>query len=221
MWALQALKVLKEMHQRKAFTSLLGVSLAEAGKTNDKAQAAQMRSLDLSMHIAAGTLPDAWVVGQQVSDPAYPCTSPVLLAQPTVQGKHLGAAILCHTTMMFRKVLSGHMINPCAISYKCFAFLQLIEQHKKASLPSSSLAEVHLVMGNMKDDLGLFADAQQLWQEAVDMYQQECSALGIKERQVQFACCRLYGMHRCLIAAQTCNIKRRIDKQRIESQQNH
>ncbi len=72
MWALQALKVLKEMQQRKAFTSLLGVSLAEAAKTNDKAQAAQMRSLDLSMHIAAGTLPDAWVVGHQVSEPGLP-----------------------------------------------------------------------------------------------------------------------------------------------------
>ena len=66
MCSLQALNVLKEMQQRKAFTSLLGASLAEAGKTNDKAQAAQMRSLDLSMHIAAGTLPDAWVVGYQV-----------------------------------------------------------------------------------------------------------------------------------------------------------
>ncbi len=69
MCSLQALKVLKEMQQRKAFMSLLGVSLAEASKTNDKAQAAQMRSLDLSMHIAAGTLPDAWVVGHQVSEP--------------------------------------------------------------------------------------------------------------------------------------------------------
>ena len=88
---------------------------------------------------------------------------------------------------MFRKVLSGHLINQHAISYKCCAFLQLIEQHKKASLPSSSMAEVYLVMGNMKDDLGLFADAQQLWQEALDMYQQECSARGLKERQVQLA----------------------------------
>jgi len=78
MCPLQALKVLKEMQQRKAFTSLLGVSLAEAGKTNDKAQAAQMRSLDLSMHIATGTLPDAWVVGHQVSEPGLPLyiTSP-------------------------------------------------------------------------------------------------------------------------------------------------
>ncbi|KAL0048239.1 hypothetical protein WJX82_010821 [Trebouxia sp. C0006] len=133
---LQALKVLKEMQQRKAFTSLLGVSLAEAAKTNDKAQAAQMRSLDLSMHIAAGTLPDAWVVGHQ-----------------------------------------------------------LIEQHKKASLPSSSLAEVYLVLGNMKDDLGLFADAQQLWQEALDVYQQECSALGFKERQAHPELRNLYTVH--------------------------
>lgn len=91
-----------------------------------------------------------------------------------------------------------------AISYKCLAFLQLMEQHQKASLPSSSLADVCLVMGNMKDDLGLFADAQQLWQEALDIYQQECSSLGLKERQVQLACCWLHGMHRCLTAAQTC-----------------
>ncbi len=120
---------------------------------------------------------------------------------------------------MFRKVPLGHMVNQHAISNKYFAFLQLIEQHKKASLPSSSLAEVYLVMGNMKDDLGLFADAQQLWQEALDIYQQECSALSLKERQVQLACCWLYGVHRCLIAAQICNIKRRIDKRRIESQE--
>ncbi len=63
---MQALRVLKEMQQRKAFTSLLAVSLAEAGKVNDKALAARMRCLDLSMHIAAGTLPEAWVTGQQV-----------------------------------------------------------------------------------------------------------------------------------------------------------
>ena len=88
---------------------------------------------------------------------------------------------------------SGHMYDQQAMFYKCFALLQVIEQHQKASLPSSSLAEVYLVMGNMKDDLGLFPDAQQLWQQALDIYQQECSALGLKERQVQLACCRLYG----------------------------
>lgn len=114
MCSLQALKVLKEMQQRKAFTSLLGVSLAEAGKTNDKAQAAQMRSLDLSMHIAAGTLPDAWVVGHQVSDPDDPCTSLVLLAQRTVQGKQLGAAIRCHMTMMFKTVSTTGTVSVSA-----------------------------------------------------------------------------------------------------------
>ncbi len=100
--------------------------------------------------------------------------------------------------MIFKKVATivtalaiRHMYNQQAISNKCLAFLQLIQQHQKAGLPSSSLAEVHLVMGNMKDDLGLFADAQQLWQEALDIYQQECSALGLKERQVQLACCWL------------------------------
>ena len=127
----QALIVLKDMQQRKAFTCLLGLSLAEAGKTNDKAQAAQMRSLDLSMHIAAGTLPDAWLVGHQVSEPGLP----LYLTSPTcttyrVQGKHLSAAVLCHTTMMFKKVATTvtalairHMYNQQAISNKCFAFL--------------------------------------------------------------------------------------------------
>ena len=111
MCPLQALKVLKEMQQRKAFTSLLGVSLAEAGKTNDKTQAAQMRSLDLSMHIASGTLPDAWVVGHQVSEPGLPLyiTSPACTTYSARQSSH--AAILYHTTMMFRKVPLGHMIN--------------------------------------------------------------------------------------------------------------
>ena len=64
--ALQALRVLKTMQQGKAFASLLAVSLAEAAKLNDKAAAAEMRCLDLSMQIAAGNLPDAWLVGEQV-----------------------------------------------------------------------------------------------------------------------------------------------------------
>lgn len=54
------------MQQGKAFASLLAVSLAEAGRLNDKAGAAEMRCLDLSMQIAAGNLPDAWLVGEQV-----------------------------------------------------------------------------------------------------------------------------------------------------------
>ena len=63
---LQALRVLQEMQQRTAFTSLLQLSLGEAAKVNGRAQAAHMQSLDLSMHIAAGSLPSAWGLGQQV-----------------------------------------------------------------------------------------------------------------------------------------------------------
>ncbi len=79
------------MQQHEAFTSLLGVSLAEAGKTNDKAQAAQMQSLDLSMHITAGTLADAWVVGHQVSEPGLPLyiTSPTCTAYSASQTSSL------------------------------------------------------------------------------------------------------------------------------------
>lgn len=63
---LQAVKVLMEMQQRKGFTALLAVSLAETSKLNDKARADQLRSLDLSMHIAAGTIPQACALAHQV-----------------------------------------------------------------------------------------------------------------------------------------------------------
>ena len=62
----QALKVLKDMQQRKAFTALLTLSLAEASRLNDKACSYEMQSLDLAMHIAAGTLPQAYTLAQQV-----------------------------------------------------------------------------------------------------------------------------------------------------------
>lgn len=63
---MQALKVLKEMQQRKAFTALLAIGLAEASKLNAKACADEMRLLDLAMHIAAGTLPQAYALTHQV-----------------------------------------------------------------------------------------------------------------------------------------------------------
>lgn len=58
------------MQQRKAFTALLTVSLAEASKLNDKACFHEMQSLDLAMHIAAGTLPQAYALVHQVVYPA-------------------------------------------------------------------------------------------------------------------------------------------------------
>lgn len=63
---LQALRVLKDMQQRKAFSALLAVSLAEASQLNARVCTAHMHSLDLSMHIAAGTLPPAFALTQQV-----------------------------------------------------------------------------------------------------------------------------------------------------------
>ena len=63
---LQALKVLKEMQQGKAFTALLAVALAEATKLNAKTCSDEMQSLDLAMHLAAGTLPQAYALAQQV-----------------------------------------------------------------------------------------------------------------------------------------------------------
>ena len=60
----------------------------------------------------------------------------------------------------------------------------MVEQHMKLSLPSSSLVQVCLVMGDMKDGLGLCTDADQLWQQALVSSQQECWDLGLKEQQV-------------------------------------
>ena len=63
---MQGLRVLREMKQGKAFMSLLAASLADSHKVNDKAQAAHMSTLSLGLHIEAGNLPAAWLVGQQV-----------------------------------------------------------------------------------------------------------------------------------------------------------
>ena len=70
---MQALKLLKEMQQRKAFTVLLAVGLAEASNLNAKACSDEMQSLDLAMHIAAGTLPQAYALAQQVGFPRGVC----------------------------------------------------------------------------------------------------------------------------------------------------
>lgn len=75
----QALKVLKDMQQRKAFTALLTVSVAEASKLHDKACSDEMQLLDLAMHIDAGTLPQAYTLAQQVGFPLC-CVHNVFLA---------------------------------------------------------------------------------------------------------------------------------------------
>ena len=57
------------MQHGKAFTALLAVALPEASKLNAKACSDEMQSLDLAMHIAAGTLPQAYALAQQVDFP--------------------------------------------------------------------------------------------------------------------------------------------------------
>lgn len=39
--------------------------------------------------------------------------------------------------------------------------------------------------GDMQDSLGLRSDAHKLWQQGLMLAQQECQALGLKERQVR------------------------------------
>lgn len=62
--------MLKEMQQGKAFTALLAVALTEAAKLNAKTCSDEMQSLDLAMHIAAGALPQAYALAQQVGFPS-------------------------------------------------------------------------------------------------------------------------------------------------------
>lgn len=52
-------------------------------------------------------------------------------------------------------------------------------------LPKRQLAEVCLMSGDMRDSLGLRSDAHKLWQQGLMLAQQECQALGLKERQVR------------------------------------
>lgn len=53
-------------------------------------------------------------------------------------------------------------------------------------LPKKQLAEVCMASGDMRHSLGLGSDAHQLWQQALLLAGQECQALGLKERQVQY-----------------------------------
>ena len=140
---LQALKVLKQMQQQKSFKSLLAVSLTEAAKVNDKAQAAHMQCLDLSMSIAAGDLPDAWDLGQQVCI-AYawlcirlmpwhhPCTR-LLVLQPC---HYSGKAILNHQNHQKRlesmrheicfKCTHRYSLRPASVARQMFAVVSYI-----------------------------------------------------------------------------------------------
>ena len=43
-----------------------------------------------------------------------------------------------------------------------------------------------MASGDMRHSLGLGSDAHQLWQQALLLAGQECQALGLKERQVQY-----------------------------------
>ena len=56
----------------------------------------------------------------------------------------------------------------------------------------------------MRDSLGLRTDAHQLWRQALMLAEQECQALGLKERQVQY-CVECFHflrmMHACMITS--------------------
>lgn len=95
----QALKVLKDMKQRKAFTALLTLSLAEASKLNDKACSAEMQSLDLAMHIAAGTLPQAYTLAQQVG---FPLTCPLHPSCYLARQQHMPADLCTSASPMLQ-----------------------------------------------------------------------------------------------------------------------
>ena len=59
--------------------------------------------------------------------------------------------------------------------------MQLVEG---SCLPKRQLAEVCLMAGDMRDSLGLRSDAHKLWSQGLTLAEQECQALGLKERQV-------------------------------------
>lgn len=73
--------------------------------------------------------------------------------------------------------------------------MQLAELQRKLSLPGLSCAEVCMAVGDVKDSLGLRADSHLLWQQALDASQQECWALGLKERQVADGCHHAWMLH--------------------------
>ena len=86
--------------------------------------------------------------------------------------------------------------------------MQLME---KPCLPRSGLAELCLTAGDLKDSLGMRSDAHKLWQQALTLAQQDCQALGLRERQVRFLkllCPSLYclphtpGLHIAAIQSQ-------------------
>ena len=87
-------------------------------------------------------------------------------------------------------------------------FMSLCERHAdnlignvqlvgSSSLSNRQLAEVCLASGDMQDSLGLRSNAHQLWQQALMLAEQECQALGLKERQVQcyVGCCHVHDAH--------------------------
>lgn len=55
--------------------------------------------------------------------------------------------------------------------------------------------------GDIRDNLGLRGDAHTLWSQALMLAEQECQALGLKERQVG---CPINHCHTRLHAAHTC-----------------
>ena len=82
---------------------------------------------------------------------------------------------------MVRGVSANQPVYPRVDNDWC---MQLVVQHRQLSLPDSSLTEVSLALGDLKDGLGLHADSQQLHQQALQLSQHECSCLGLPERQV-------------------------------------
>ena len=75
-----------------------------------------------------------------------------------------------------------HLLNPTA---EIAVMMQLTE---KPCWPMGRLAELSLTVGDMKDKLGLHTDAHRLWQQAELLAQQDCQAMGLKERQVCSPC---------------------------------
>lgn len=212
---MQALKVLKEMQQRKAFTALLDVALAEAGKLNAKACSHEMRSLDLAMHIAAGTLPQACALSTQVGslleykfcgkvpptcqaaqwwpillpDESKPTDKSLLLASKTDLTPHKFMLDCTHVLSTEGLAATGE----CNHAAELIVNVQLVDMDSPC-LPKRQLAEVHLMSGDLRDSLGLRSDAHKLWQEGLSLAEQECQALGLKERQV-----RCYIQARCYV----------------------
>lgn len=70
---------------------------------------------------------------------------------------------------------------------------------ERSCLPRRQLAEVCLMAGDMRDSLGLRGDAHNLWSQALMLAEQECQALGLKERQVEGPVnhCHTFAHHTC------------------------